>query len=147
MWVVSYYFTKEKEVSYISGMRIAKEIRIRVWEKFDKKCAYCGCDLEYNKMQVDHVKPLYRNDKVETLEVWGIERGKDEESNYFPACARCNRWKSTFSVEMFREQIQKQTFRLFRDSSQYRMALDYNLIIETNQSVVFWFEQWRKMKK
>ena len=126
-------------------MAIKKEIRLRVWNKFDRKCAYCGCDLEYKKMQVDHVKPLYKNDNVETLEVWGVERGKDEESNYYPACARCNRWKSTYSVEMFRKQIQLQTERLLRDSNQYRMALDYNLIELTDKPVEFWFERWQKL--
>lgn len=24
-------------------------------------CAYCGCDLEYKDMQVDHVKSVYAN--------------------------------------------------------------------------------------
>ncbi len=126
-------------------MAINREIRLRVWNKFDCKCAYCGKDLEYNKMQVDHVKPLYRNDKLDTLEAWGVERGKDEESNYYPSCARCNRWKSTFSVEMFREQIQKQTERLLRDSNQYRMSLDYNLIQLTHKPIEFWFERWQKL--
>jgi len=127
-------------------MAIKKEIRVKVWNKFDCKCAYCGCDLEYNKMQVDHVKPLYRNDKVETLEVWGVERGENEESNYYPSCARCNRWKSTFSIEQFRNEIQQQLIRLKRDSSNYRMALDYNMIVEYNKPIEFFFERWEKIK-
>lgn len=31
-----------------------KKTRIKVWEKYGKKCAYYGCDLEYKDMQVDH---------------------------------------------------------------------------------------------
>ena len=75
-----------------------KEIRERVWKKYDCHCAYCGKMIQYKDMQVDHIKPLYRNDSVDDLIVWGVERGKDEESNYNPSCARCNRWKSTFSL-------------------------------------------------
>ena len=126
-------------------MKIKKEIRVQVWNMFDRKCAYCGCDLDYNHMQVDHVKPLYRNDKVTDLVVWGVERGEDNISNYHPSCARCNRWKSTFSVDMFRKEIELQTKRLLRDSNQYRMALDFNLIQVTNEPVEFWFERWQKL--
>jgi len=54
---------------------IPKKIREKVWLKYGKHCAYCGCDLEYRKMQVDHIEPLYRNDNVKTLMVWGVEKG------------------------------------------------------------------------
>lgn len=121
-------------------MAIKKEVRERVWRKYDCKCAYCGHYLEYKKMQVDHIKPLYRNDSVETLKVWGIERGKDEESNCNPSCARCNRWKSTYSLETFRSEIVKQTERLKRDSAAFRMAYDYNRIVIKVQPLKFWFE-------
>jgi hypothetical protein len=30
--------------------KIPKEVRLLVWEKYDKKCAYCCVDLEYKKM-------------------------------------------------------------------------------------------------
>lgn len=122
-------------------MAFKKELRIRVWNKFGQKCAYCGCDLEYNKMQVDHIKPLHRNDKIETLIVWGVERGTNDETNLYPSCARCNRWKATYSLEMFRKEIQKQIERLKRDSNQFRMAIDFELIEETKNTVVFWFEK------
>ena len=122
-------------------------IRERVWHKFKKHCAYCGCNLEYKKMQVDHVKPLYRNDNLKTLEAWEVERGKDEESNYNPSCARCNRWKSTFSVEMFRQEIMKQTARLKRDNAGYRLAIDFGQIIEpVNSYIVFYFERFDDYK-
>ena len=120
--------------------KISKKIREEIWYKYGKKCAYCGSNLEYKKMQVDHIKPLYRNDNVKTLEVWGVERGGNDIDNLKPSCARCNRWKSTFSLEQFREEISKQCERLKRDSSQYRMAIDYGLIKETDNKIVFWFE-------
>jgi hypothetical protein len=30
--------------------RLSKDNRLLVWEKYGKKCAYCGVDLEYKKM-------------------------------------------------------------------------------------------------
>ena len=37
---------------------IPKSIRMTVYQKCHGHCAYCGCDLEYKDMQVDHVVPL-----------------------------------------------------------------------------------------
>lgn len=120
---------------------IKKEVRLRVWKKYDCHCAYCGQILQYKEMQVDHIKALYRNDDVKTLEVWGVERGEHKEENFNPSCARCNRWKGTFDLEVFRSEISKQVNRLNRDSSGFRMALDYGLIKETKNSVKFYFER------
>lgn len=117
-----------------------KALRERVWKKYDCHCAYCGKIIQYRDMQVDHIQPIFRNDKSETLEKWGVKRGKDEESNMNPSCARCNRWKSTFSLEQFREQIELQVERVKRDSAGFRMAYDFNLITINVKPVVFYFE-------
>jgi 5-methylcytosine-specific restriction endonuclease McrA len=120
---------------------IKKSVREEVYKKCDGHCGYCGEEITYKQMQVDHIKPLYRNDSVTTLEVWGVERGTDDFDNLMPTCARCNRWKSTFSLEQFREQIGKQLERVNRDSAGYRMAKDYGLIVEKEIKVVFYFEK------
>lgn len=42
-----------------------KKTRIKVYDKFFRnyigRCAYCGCEIEYKDMQVDHVIPVYRH--------------------------------------------------------------------------------------
>ena len=38
---------------------IPKKIRLEVYEKFGHRCAYCGCDLAYKDMQVDHLQSVY----------------------------------------------------------------------------------------
>jgi len=124
-----------------------EEVRERVWKKYDCKCAYCGNGLEYNKMQVDHIIPIYRSNSDEDLERMKIVRGKDEESNYNPSCARCNRWKGTFKLENFRKEIELQTDRLQRDSAAFRMAFDYNRIVIKHKPVMFWFEALTLIKK
>lgn len=37
---------------------IPKKIRLLVYEKCNHRCGYCGCEIEYKDMQVDHAKPL-----------------------------------------------------------------------------------------
>jgi len=124
--------------------RLSKDTRLLVWEKYDKKCAYCGVDLEYKKMQVDHIEPKFRGFTDDAIKSYNRTRGEDNLTNLNPSCARCNRWKSTYTLEQFRTEISKQCERLKRDSNQYRMALDYGLIKETSKDVVFWFEQFTK---
>lgn len=41
-------------------MKLSKETRIAVWEKYNKHCAYCGKEIEYKQMQIDHIEPLLR---------------------------------------------------------------------------------------
>lgn len=41
--------------------KIPKKIRLLVYEKCNHRCAYCGCELEYKDMQVDHVKSVFAN--------------------------------------------------------------------------------------
>ena len=34
---------------------------MNLYDRYNYKCAYCGCDLEYKDMQVDHIKSVYAN--------------------------------------------------------------------------------------
>ena len=52
-----------------------------VYEKFGGHCAYCGCAIAYEDMQVDHFLPIRG----------GAER--DELGNMLPACRSCNHYK------------------------------------------------------
>lgn len=115
--------------------------RTEVYNKCNGHCAYCGKEITMKEMQVDHVKPLYRNDSVKTLEVWGVERGTDDFENLLPSCSRCNKWKSTYSLEMFREIVQNSITRLERDTPNFRLAKDYGLLELTNKKIVFYFEK------
>ena len=38
--------------------KLTKDERMAVYEKTNGHCAYCGCELEYKDMQVDHVIPI-----------------------------------------------------------------------------------------
>lgn len=108
-------------------------------EMFGGRCAYCGKQLG-KIFHEDHVEPIYRG--------WADasrpkRAGKDVAENLFPACPRCNIRKATFSIEEFRDEISMQVKRLRRDSSAFRIAEDFGVVIETRNSIVFWFEKYR----
>lgn len=116
-----------------------KKHRQEVFDKYGGKCAYCGCELQKG-WHIDHIEPIYRTWEDKHIEWYGVKRGEDGIENYNPSCARCNRWKGTWSIEQFRGQISLQIERLKRDSPQFRLALDYGIIKETKTEVKFYFE-------
>jgi 5-methylcytosine-specific restriction endonuclease McrA len=128
-------------------VKFSQETRIAVWEKYDKHCAYCGKEIEYKQMQIDHIEPLFRNYKDKELEYMKRSRGEHNTDNFNPSCARCNRWKSTYTLEQFRKEISLQIDRLNRDSNNYRMAIDFGLIQETKVPVKFYFETINYLKE
>lgn len=100
-----------------------------------------GKDITLKQMQVDHKEPLFRNYTDTQLEWYKRDRGTDDIDNLLPSCARCNRWKSTYTIEEFRQEISKEIQRLNDYNNNYRMAKDYNLIQETNEPVIFYYEE------
>ncbi|WP_295054272.1 HNH endonuclease signature motif containing protein [Ruminococcus sp.] len=107
---------------------ISKATRLKVYEKYDGHCAYCGCTLELKDMQVDHIQSVYWYDGANDIE------------NYNPACRMCNFYKSTMSVEDFREQLGKILSRLEKVFI-FRLAKKYGLIREIKEPVIFYFEK------
>lgn len=102
--------------------------RRRVYEKTNGHCAYCGCELEYSNMQVDHVIPRANG-------------GTNDFNNLLPACRSCNHRKGTSTVESFRKQVELFTSVLERDSVTYRNAVRFGLVIPNPHPVIFYFEK------
>lgn len=120
---------------------MSKIDREKVWLKCDKKCAYCGTEITMKQMQVDHKEPLFRNSSDKELEWYKRERGTNDIDNLLPSCPRCNRWKSTFTLESFRDIVQTSLDRLERDTPNFRLAKDYGLLTITEKKVIFYFER------
>ncbi|BCJ93569.1 HNH endonuclease [Anaerocolumna cellulosilytica] len=106
---------------------IPKKTRLKVYDKFNGHCAYCGCEIGYKDMQVDHKESLY----------WYA--GADEIENYMPSCRACNFYKSTMTLERFREQLQKIPVRLEKDFI-YRLAKKYGMVMEQEVPIQFYYE-------
>ena len=121
-------------------MELKKSEREELRAMFGGRCAYCGRELG-ERFHADHVEPIFRGWTEPTRP---SRAGTDSVENLFPACKRCNLWKSTLTVEDFRTAISHQVFQLNRDSSNYRMAKDFGQIKETEDPVIFWFEKYRE---
>lgn len=115
--------------------------REEVYNKCGGHCAYCGNEITIKQMQIDHIEPLFRNHTDRQLEHYKRERGTNEIDNLHPSCGRCNRWKSTFTLEQFRKVVKTSIDRLERDTPNYNLAKDFGLITENKVEVVFYFEK------
>lgn len=109
--------------------------RQRVLAKTNGNCGYCANPLPEKGWHMDHVEALFRgHDDI---------GGNDSESNLMASCARCNRWKKTFTVDEFRDEIEAQHERLYSNSAGYRLAHDFGVTTSSKdhgRSVVFYFE-------
>lgn len=106
----------------------SKEERMKVYQKCNGNCAYCGCEIEYKDMQVDHVKPL---------RIGGV----DEISNMLPVCRSCNHYKATLDVEGFRKYPAGIHKRLLRDSVAYQVAERFGVVKHISDEITFYFEK------
>lgn len=124
--------------------QIPKSIRMKLYNKYNHKCAYCGCDLEYKDMQVDHIKSVYANTDIrETMS----EDEMYSEDNLLPACRQCNFYKGSMTIEKFRQQLTETLIQNLQKTFQYRLALKYGFIEEHIEPVKFYFEKLQEKDK
>jgi hypothetical protein len=121
-------------------MAISKKVRLQVYDKCGGHCAYCGREIAYKDMQVDHVVPLERGVSPIWVEKRGYQRGTDDFDNLLPSCRMCNFRKGTLTVELFRKEIENQVEGVCK-TFQGRMSLAYGLIERVNKPIVFYFEK------
>jgi len=117
---------------------IPKEKRIEVWNKYNHHCAYCGCQLKYKDMQIDHIDSIYVHceyKKEKTLDEI------NEINNLMPTCRQCNFYKSTFDIETFRDRLTNVMLKNLQKNFSYRLALKYGLIEENIKPIKFYFEK------
>ena len=117
-----------------------KKQREQVYNKYGGHCAYCGKEIEYKDMQVDHLIPQRRATTHAGRGRLPIEVIENEE-NYMPSCRRCNHYKRAHSLETFRRYIEEIPEKLTRDNYIYKVGLLYNLIEEHPKKIKFYFEQ------
>ena len=109
---------------------ISKSTRASVYLKYKGHCAYCGKQIDYKDMQVDHATPL---------RIGGV----DDISNYMPACRSCNHYKATFDIEGYRKYLGDIHKRLMRDSIPYQVAERFGIVKHISDDVTFYFEELR----
>ena len=122
----------------------AKDRQI-IFDKYNGRCAYCGCELQKG-WHVDELLPVLRNMKWNADKTKYIHDGTYEHperlhiDNQMPSCPSCNINKHSMSLEDFRSLIQNFIYSLNKNFVQYKIAKRYGLIQETIKPVVFYFE-------
>mgnify|MGYP000070582566 CR=1 FL=1 len=102
----------------------------------------CGIyEITIKQMQVDHIEPHWHTLTENEAERAKIKKGSHDLQNLNPSCSRCNKWKSTYSVEHFRKVVETSLNRLERDTPNFRLARDYGLIEVIEKPVIFYFER------
>lgn len=106
---------------------ISKKTRELILSKYNSHCAYCGKKLDLTTLRVDHLHPHYLG-------------GEDSFDNYMPACRQCNFYKSTLSLEKFREQMKSIHERVAKPFIA-RLAIDYGIVEIKPFDGKFYFEK------
>ena len=113
-------------------MAFSKAIREAVYSKYNGRCAYCGREIAYKDMQVDHFV---------AKRGWN-ESGSDDISNLMPSCRMCNHYKRANSLETFRNYIQEIPRKL-RENYIYKVGVVYGNVLECKKPIIFFFEKER----
>jgi len=66
--------------------RLSKEQRKRIFDKTDGRCHVCGCSIDINDFEADHVKNH-------------TSGGLCNEENFLPSCGHCNNYRWHYSPE------------------------------------------------
>lgn len=128
-----------------------KEDRIKVWEKYGHHCAYCGKEIKFEDMQVDHFVPKNRGGYPRWSDKEGkyvVSHGEDSMENYMPSCRACNFRKRDMNIEQFRESIREQAEGLLRGAAKFQvsMSIAYGLLTPSfNKPIVFYFEEQKEV--
>ena len=117
-------------------MKLTKQQRQSIKEKYKGRCAYCG-DLLGDRWHADHIEPIVRNWWNGTCE----HPERNTLANFNPSCPSCNIVKSSMSLDSFRKIIGGFITSLNRDSTQYKFAKRYGLVEESAKEVKFYFEK------
>ena len=114
-----------------------KELRYKVWLKYNKHCGYCGKELEYKDMQVDHMKSKYLLEAYRHSSITYKELNSFE--NLMPSCRRCNHYKRELDLKGFRLLI-KTLHERIQDQYISKVAIDYGIIEIKPFTGIFYFE-------
>lgn len=122
-------------------------MRELVYNKFKGKCAYCGCTLHTIKeMQVDHIFPqflftYYAENPDKTKKEGYPDCDVNHIDNLNPACRSCNIFKSSWTLEEFRKELELQYDRHIKNSAKFRLMERYGIVKKQKEKILFYYEK------
>jgi 5-methylcytosine-specific restriction endonuclease McrA len=121
--------------------KLKHETRLKVFNKYNGKCAYCGININLEKMHIDHIEPKYRGWNNEELIKYNKIKGLDDLNNYNPSCISCNCSKNTYSIDEWKIQILLKINRIRRDSSTFNILERFGIVKVVKKDFKFYFEE------
>jgi len=112
-----------------------------VYGKFNGKCAYCGKDIGYHEMQVDHLIP-----KAHKLQSCDNITDHNDFANLMPSCSSCNHYKRSYLLEDFRD-LMKTLINRCKCIYIVRIAFHYGILKDSEWDGLFYFEKFKKQRR
>lgn len=117
--------------------KLTPDQRMKVYQKYDGRCSYCGHGIEFHEMQVDHKEARARFSDSRDADFW---------DNLMPSCQACNIRKNTMSIKRFRSELLRDIEQLNRDSAKFKLLLKYGKIHIDYSEIEFYFEKIKRGK-
>jgi len=105
-----------------------KELRFEIYQKYNGHCAYCGKEIRYKDMQVDHIFPKTGG-------------GTDDFENLNPSCRRCNHYKRSLPLEEFRDWRMRDIHKRIMQNYIVKVGIDYGIVKIKPFDGLFYFEK------
>lgn len=122
-----------------------------IFEKTNGRCFYCGCNLPKTGWHADHFHPIVRrleDNRDKNGVLIGYKTGKDclypeldTIENLVPACAPCNNFKHSLSIEGYRRIVSDQFKNVLKNSTGLRQLERLGLIDIKEKPILFWYEK------
>lgn len=107
---------------------IPQKMREKVYAKYRGHCAYCGCELSFKDMVVDHIDPV-------------INGGQNELNNLNPSCRLCNEYKRDTDVVNFKTWLLDGVLKRLQKLYLIRVAIKYHMLEIKDWDHKFYFEK------
>lgn len=121
--------------------------RNKVWNKYGCKCAYCGEDIKFKEMQIDHIIPKanfwssMRHDLRIPSFLSHLTLGDlNHVDNLNPSCRQCNFYKSSHHLEGFRDRLLDIHYRIMKPFIS-RLGAKYGIVKMNTWDGIFYFEK------
>jgi len=124
--------------------------RQQIHQKYNGHCAYCGCEITLQEMQVDHIVPKdnfkihIANKSFYVPEFLHHIDNINHPDNLNPSCRQCNFYKSYFSLESFRKQLAMVLKPNIEKPFQFRLGLKYGMVEIKEWDKQFYFEKYER---
>jgi 5-methylcytosine-specific restriction endonuclease McrA len=119
-----------------------------VYNKYQGHCAYCGKEIKFKDMQVDHFHPKHLTGWIRSprmVELYKLPAEINDISNKMPSCRRCNHYKRGHTIKGFRilmADIHKRIEKIYIN----KVALDFGIMRLTPFNGELYYEYYERME-